>query len=781
MPRYGHQQRKSTESKTSKATITGLPISSSSNSPQQQQTSSSIKAACLECRSNKVKCKVGESALACQRCERFGLECRFEAVNRRGRKPKNQSHNGAVSPDSIMKRTESTSEEMEEHSSSNLSNLRPSFSVRKRSHEGSSQADDWSNTEHLLSKPLRSSIWRALMRNQGMRGSTYTFVSSGEVSIAGSLDQTMESKQEDETQSTNINQGESSYQPTLRQLFSPFNKTFTGSQRIEASLPLVVRFDTHPDPRAAGVISPNRCVELLTYFDDHLLPWIGIFASAKELSLPHYRWSSTFLLSTVLYLASQFSTPTNGTTIEETQALGMHTRSLAIRAFGSADKSLETLLAFNLLTVWKAPDDGYSQIYAGFTDQIATISRTSTSNGKPLSEHDAADALRIQLFHYVQRSVFQLHHMPMTNMIMDQHGVVLPLPTPSPAPPPLLALERFAAGNTTLPSDWFLCANVEGSSIQCKYKSLFKQHQQGRFGTSRNTVGPQVALLEAFFAEMETWEHRWRRRGLRAKELRRNNTEDVQQWAGFEILGHSICMHISSIAFRKGLDVWFEITGQTMIPLNDSATAELIQRSYQACLDSAIGLLRRITQLHPTVLVHMPDSTLVLINHAALLVIYLLLIPSAAAEGNQQQQTTSSSKQRKQFPDVVGNYTVTQQECLQTLKIAQEKVWQAALTRTENTCCALSSEHLASLIELIEGPIQQQQRGGGEELIDRKQVRLNETHSSSSNRSRINTGEQSIISGQDPSPINIQQNLGWEWLQTFLDDTSVANVPLPRQ
>lgn len=768
MPRYGQQQRKVSDTKT----LSGLPRAS--DSPQQ---SPSTKAACLECRSNKVKCKVGESALACQRCERFGLECRFEAVNRRGRKPKGQNGGGDMnSPESVLKRNDSLSEELEERSSANFSSLRPMFTSRKRSFEATSQTEDSSNVEHLLSKPLRSNIWRALMRNQGMRGSTYTFVSSGEVNIAGSTDQPIDAKQEDEEHGTNIDQGESSYQPTLRQLFSPFNKRASDSHRIEASLPLVVRFDTHPDPRAAGVITPSRCVELLAYFDAHLLPWIGVFASAGELSLPRARWSSTFLLSTVLYLASRFS---DGE-VEEAQGLGMHTRSLAIRAFGSADKSLETLLAFNLLTVWKAPDDGYSQLYAGFTDQIATISRTSTSDGKPLSEYDAANALRIQLFHYVQRSVFQLHHMPVTNMIMDQHGVVLPLPTPSPAPPPLLALERFAAGNTTLPSDWLLCANVEGSSIQCKYKALFKQHQQGKFGTSRNTVGPQVALLEAFFAEMETWEHRWRRRGIRAREMRRssssssNGQEDIQQWAGFEILGQSICMHISSIAFRKGLDVWFETTGQMMIPSNDTATAELIQRSYQACIDSAVGLLRRVTQLRPTILVHMPDATLVLINHAALLVIYLLLIPAAAAEGNQSSNTSTSK--RKQFPDVVGNYTITQQECLQSVKIAQETVWQAALTRSENTCCALSSEHLTSLIGLLEGSIQDSPsiQGTEREMVDRKQAPLN----------RISTGEgtnlTSTISRQDGTPIPIQQNVGWEWLQTFLDDTADSSL-LPRQ
>lgn len=792
MPRSGHLKRKS-----SSETINGLP--GSSDSPQQQ--SPSIKAACLECRSNKVKCKVGQSALACQRCERFGLECRFEAVNRRGRKPKKHDEQNPSSSSSStrIKRNDSASEEFEDRTSVGFSSFRPLFSDRKRSFEGSIYADETKNLNHLLSKSHQNQIWRALMHNQSMKGSTYTFVSSGEVNIAGGVNQAMDVDQErdDITLRNTFHplEGESSYQPTLRQLLRPFNKGPNISQRSEASLPLIVRFDTHPDPRAAGVISSARCEELLTYFDLHLLPWIGIFASARDLSLPRARWSSTFLLSTVLYLASRFSTM-NGAS-EEVQALGMHTRSLAIRAFGCADKSLETLLAFNLLTVWKAPDDGYSQLYAGFTDQIATVPRTSTSDGKPLSEHDAADALRIQLFHYVQRSIFQLHHVPMTNMIMDQHGVVLPLPTPSPAPPPLLALERFAAGASTISSDWYLCADVEGSSIQSKYKALFKQHQQGRFGNSRNTLGPQVALLEAFFAEMETWEHRWRRRGLRAREFRRSSSastssgqvrttemslpgsEDVQQWAGFEILGHSICMHISSIAFRKGLDVWFETNSQPSFPINDAATAELIQQSYQACLDSAICLLRRITQLHPSMLVHMPDATLILINHAALLVIYFLLIPSAAVEGTLQVGTSGS--RRKQFPEVIGNYIATQQECLQSVKAAQEVLRKAASTRSGSTCCALSSDHLVSLIGLIDGSNQISPAGRAEQ-VEGQQIQMDNQFSSSipKNTTDEHSTLASTMSSQTGTPIQIQQNVGWEWLRTFLDDTSV-NMPLARQ
>ncbi|MCO5613656.1 hypothetical protein L7F22_067934 [Adiantum nelumboides] len=502
------------------------------------------------------------------------------------------------------------------------------------------------------------------------------------------------------------------------------DKTILG--RIIADLPLVVRFDIYPDPRILGIITSARCEELLLYYDSYLKPWAGVIPSAQELSITGTRWTSTFLLSTVLYLASRFSNSIINS--QEEQVLGMHTRSLAIRAFGCADQSLETLTALHLLTVWKALDDGYSQLYIGYADQIANISRTGGSNGSPLSEKEARNILRIQLFHYVQRSTFQLFYVPLINEIMDQDGFILPFPISSPPPPPLLALERFAAGSSTLLSDWQLCATVEGRSIQIKYRDLLEKHKPGRFGRSRNLSGEQIALLEAFFCEMEAWEYRWRRRRSRISESKRSSRtpvqgeedkakteteryssttiEDDQGWIKFEILGNSICLHISSLAFRQCIEVWFETFPQTIFQSIEKALAEMIQRTYQACIDSAIGLLERIVSINPLSLVHMPDTDFIMINYAAMFVVYLLLLPSEVEDNIQKPSLKQLISKEEYLTNLLSGYTTKFREYLGLIKVVKDVVERASQTRPQSTCCFLSSEQFKSLVALFEATIQ---------------------------------------------------------------------------
>ncbi|PWN31218.1 uncharacterized protein FA14DRAFT_193159 [Meira miltonrushii] len=598
-----------------------------------------------------------------------------------------------------------------------------SFSRNRDADKEQMSNNEFVKFQDILAKPFRSSLWRILKKFQDENGHRFIPMYFGEGNKKNGATQNINVKSSEHPISSRI--GESLYHPTLRQHLCPLTGDKPVLGRIVADSPLVVRFDIYPDPRILGIISSARCEELLLYYDSYLQPWAGAIPSVQELSLPGTRWTSTFLLSTVLYLASRFSNAI--TNSQEEQLLGMHTRSLAIRAFGCADQSLETLTALHLLTVWKALDDGYSQLYVGYADQIANISRTGGSNGSPLSEKEARDILRIQLFHYVQRSTFQLFYVPLINEIMDQDGFILPFPISSSPPPPLLALERFAAGSATSLSDWQLCATVEGRSIQSKYRDLLEKYKPGRFGRSRNLSGEQIALLEAFFCEMEAWEYRWRRRRSRISESKRSSRTPVQReedrtqaesevylsatendrgWIRFEILGNSICLHISSLAFRQCIEVWFETFPQTIFQSIEKALAEMIQRTYQACIDSAIGLLEKIVSINPLSLVHMPDTDFIMLNYAAMFVVYLLLLPSEIEDDIQEPSSRHSISKEEYLINLLSGYTIKFKEYLELIKVVKDSVERASQTRPESTCCFLSSEQFKSLVALFEATIQ---------------------------------------------------------------------------
>ena len=126
-----------------------------------------MKAACLECRQRKVTCKIGESARACQRCENFGLQCRFEQTNKRGRKHKNQS-------------TSSSMDKRNNYSESpSLLKFSSTFFRNRNLDKEQISTNEFEKFQDILIKPLRSSLWRILKRYQVENGHRFILMYFG--------------------------------------------------------------------------------------------------------------------------------------------------------------------------------------------------------------------------------------------------------------------------------------------------------------------------------------------------------------------------------------------------------------------------------------------------------------------------------------------------------------------------------------------------------------------------------------------------------------------------
>ncbi len=127
---------------------------------------------------------------------------------------------------------------------------------------------------------------------------------------------------------------------------------------------------------------------LYAYYFKHLNPW-GMNFDPILVSHDAVRASSSFLYSTILYLASRYieladaDEPHSETafypatfarprpnddrvTSAISAQLGSHVRSLAITAFALGDRRMETGVAMYLSSVWKEADDHFTILYCSY-------------------------------------------------------------------------------------------------------------------------------------------------------------------------------------------------------------------------------------------------------------------------------------------------------------------------------------------------------------------------------------------------------------------------------
>jgi phage-related protein len=556
-----------------------------------------------------VKC-IKPTGEDCQRCQKYAFDCHSE-INKRGRKPKSK-----VAADDRV----------------------------KKSRTGNSDLIDVPTI--LSDVGLQRSVWHALTSASAARGSTYTFVAAGNADIAADQDRQNGAIPE-----------QSSPPLSLRHLLQRVDgrpASFTSS--AAPSLPRSMHLDAPRDPRAAGIVTQSRALHLLAYFNEHLAPWIAALDPNFDITC------HSFLYSTILYQASKYC----NTSLEETSALGSHTRMLAVLTFAEVDVRPGSILAYHLFTAWKDPDDSTSEVYTSYADRVRFIETSKRSR----------HCERILFFHYVQQSVFLLHYR--SSSLLNKNN----------------KLARRTLSWTQDPEaligDWFLCSDVESTAIQCKYKVLFEeQHQQYMSGICGSANSS--SLLDAFMADIGDWEHRWK------SEASRNDSRDSNfemRMLGFNLFRNSVCTQIASIALYQALQFW--IKEESMM------SSTFLEKSFKFCLDSCLALLDTSTD-NTGIILHMPDSLMVLFDQAALLVTYLLLLPTMMKK--------SSGKNANVLDSMKGFSNSIALDCISKIKRVEILLRTAFSTRSSGlvTAVHLSADYLASLITLVEGHASQGQ------------------------------------------------------------------------
>jgi hypothetical protein len=522
------------------------------------------------------------------------------------------------------------------------------------------------------------------------RGSTYTFVSSGNADVS-----TLENQVGDQTSVASP--------PTLRFLLRRLDQHNIEAERENApKLPRTISLDTPRDPCEAGILTRGRSDVLVSYFNKHLSPWIA----ALDPSIDVAGVSSSFLLSTILYQASKYCNDV----AEETVSLALHTRMLATIVFAEGDTTSSSVLAFYLFSAWKTPDDAFTDLYTSYADRIGM---------KNASSHDR-QSKRINFFHYVQQNVFLLHYCPFP--IFNNRNILT-----------RQALS-WSQEEDAYTGDWFLCADVESTAIQCRYKVFFEE-QQNQHCSSFTT-----SLLQAFLHEIDDWEYRWTQEA-RAKEGKNGNERGTKlRMAGFGLFRNSVCTHISSIALCESLRSWLvDGTGTSQ----SNVASNVVTYSYKVCLNSAMGVLDQMISLdsHPEILLHMPDSLVILADHASLLAIYLLLVPAATSRSH-SSNSNPGSQSLEQIHQLSEGAAPS---CIDKIKRVEGIMRRASILRPSlTTCISLSADYLASLVDLIEG---------------RHCSGLEDQPSSSAITSLS-------------LPFQEDAALAWDWLQSFLDNST---------
>ncbi|GAC93772.1 hypothetical protein PHSY_001337 [Pseudozyma hubeiensis SY62] len=674
--------------------------------------------ACLECRLAKTKCRVTDSQDVCDRCAKFSFECRF-VRHHRGRKPVSKlasmdaddvdlgvgsSRFGAsdddmatdhdsdsANEDSIVKVDAGAANDDDDYAAersdaarvlsrdhdanavageSNQRKGRESIAVRPGGSRSSSKArlQRAANSLHELDTNARRRIWEMLAQKIPQRGSTYTFVSKGEVahdnlqastsksssgkaSSSGSkralsprafsptdgkdgdADRQGRVKAEDASAHASAAANASSqtasapsqhFASTFRNLLRPVDKRAGATTAAEeAASAVTARYPRLPetlnlfgskDPVDVGILSMAAAHRLYAYYFEHLNPW-GMNFDPCFVSHDAVRVSSSFLYSTILYLASRYIELAE---VDETSAeasafygatfarprpdddrvtatisarLGSHVRSLAITAFAMGDRRMETGVAMYLSSVWKEADDHFTILYCSYAAKIMSDIPTellsllpssssgsasrSKSTAKPNDDVTSAATLQQQrlrrnqqrqfLFHFIQEHTHLLHFAPRPNF--DR------------GPSLLRNLLAWADDALATEDDILLCADIDSVLLQTKYKSIMEraqtQEKDTLYGGSECFL-----LLQSFMDELEGWTSRWELQARKIDQRFRRDASEERQTRGAEeeenvaktekedFAGHlpldarmhllkvmrsSLVMQISSIAFRASL------------------------------------------------------------------------------------------------------------------------------------------------------------------------------------------------------------------------------------
>lgn len=497
---------------------------------------------------------------------------------------------------------------------------------------------------------IRRNVWQALTSASAARGSTYTFVSAGKADI------TAQEMRKDRSIF------DSAAPPSLRHLLQRLDgqrSTTSTFASCAPQLPRNINLDLPRDPCAAGILTRNRAMQLIEYYNRYLAPWMAAIDPTFDAS------SFPFLFTTILYQASKYCDESRG----EATALASHARMLAVLTFAEVDSKPESILAYYLFAAWKAPDDSISDVYTSYVDRARM--RDMTIGNRHCE--------RIQFFHYVQQSVYLLHYR--SSSLQNKSNKF--------ARQSLI----WSQDSEALENDWFLCSDVESTAIQCRYKALFEeQHQQRHSGTCGAAFSS--ALFDAFLQDVDDWEHRWRRE---ARQKSRNVGDNLRM-IGFGLFRNSVCTQIGSIALYQALQSW--------VKDQSTASSAFLQKSFQVCLDSCLGVLDSI--LDPSnesnIMLHMPDSLVILIDQAALLAIYLLLLPTMM-EASSVWSTSSLGPLNTISTSIAP-------DCIVKIKRVEAVLRVASYLRSSSlvTAVGLSADYLASLLNLVEGRVEEGQQ-----------------------------------------------------------------------
>ncbi|CBQ73930.1 conserved hypothetical protein [Sporisorium reilianum SRZ2] len=681
--------------------------------------------ACLECRLAKTKCHVTDSQDVCDRCAKFSFECRF-VRHHRGRKPVSKlaaidaddleagmgsarfgasddemasdhdtdsageegvakADSGAANEDGVHA-SESTGAHRTSIADLDASNAaagsdpsqrksREALASRSAGSRSNSKARSHrlANNLHELDTSARRRIWEMLAQKIPQRGSTYTFVSKGEVahdnlqastSKSGSSsssklgsssakrasspsaaaqvdakdgldgDSKANVKAEDQAIANGADAASGSAQAatkasapsqhfasTFRNLLRPVDKRAGATTAAEEAasavsaryprLPDTLNLSGPKDPVALGILSMAAARRLYAYYFEHLNPW-GMNFDPCFVSHDAVRASSSFLYSTILYLASRYIELADGdaahgeassfyaatfarprpdderVTATISAQLGSHVRSLAITAFAMGDRRMETGVAMYLSSVWKEADDHFTILYCSYAAKImsdiptellsllpssGTSSTRSKNSAKPADDDSTATTLEQQrlrrnqqrqfLFHFIQEHTHLLHFAPRPNF--DR------------GPSLLRNLLAWADDALATEDDILLCADIDSVLLQTKYKSIMEraqaQEKDTLYGGSECFL-----LLQSFMDELEGWTSRWELQARKIDQRFSKRDADVGDEAEVEgmddeerkydfachlpldarmhllsVMRSSLVMQISSIAFRASL------------------------------------------------------------------------------------------------------------------------------------------------------------------------------------------------------------------------------------
>jgi hypothetical protein len=550
---------------------------------------------------------------------------------------------------------------------------------------------------------LRQHVWHTLMA--APRTSTYTFVSSGDADVS-------------DLHSAGAARSRSG-QPggvTLRQLLhSPeAGAQPSGRDRTLAALPAMIDLLAPRDPRLACTIADAQVDELLAYFDEHLKPWLGVM-DGEGWALPDMA-SRPFLLCTVLYVAARYRPSL--TCADWIARLAAHTRTLAVLAFAEAQCSLDVVLAFLLLTVWKSPDDDFSELYLGYADRIAAlhggVTFASAKRGDALHVQASRRDERILLFNHVQQNVYVLHHCPPGRQAGVGDAALG------------LHLSAWARSPDAQACDWFLACDAASTELQLRYRTALDQLE--RFDTHLGSAA-QTSLLARFVGDLEAWEAQWTFESRLA--AWQSHLAANRRTVGLFLFRNSVKMQVCAVALKSALRAALQAAAGDNNKRVSLSSADAVERTFRLCLDGALGVLAQMPLLSATELAHIPDSLVVLAAHAALLVIYLHLLPAALADAGYEGLTFASISNLA-APQSMGS--------IRAAAAAMSAAASALPASAAENAVHLSARYLDALCRLVEP-----------------------TREASAADALVAIGEQTLLDGDMAT-----DELGWDWLQAFL-------------